>query len=137
VIVECPDKARQPYSFSNLAVMILVFPDQQIGDSAWIVEITSHEPGWDDGHVLAVESRPRANKALMPTASLSSPLHRLIPVTVLSSEVPVSGSICKEGIQVCTPNPPPPADDAPLNLAVLQVVPYCARAEPQHFRRFA
>jgi hypothetical protein len=63
---------RQPHSFFNLAVMSLVLPDQQIRDPARIIETTSHKPSRDDGRLLAVESRPRANKVLMPAAGLLS-----------------------------------------------------------------
>src|SRR5271163_205181 len=123
---------RQPHSLSNLAVVPVVLPDQEIGDFARIVEIASHEPRRDDRYVLAVEPRPRANEVLMPPAGLFSSLHRLIPVTILSSKFPVTGSICKEGVEVCPPKSPPPTDDAPFDLAALQVVPHCARAESQH-----
>jgi hypothetical protein len=130
---------RQPHNFLNFTVMSLVLPYQQIGDSAWIVEIASHKPRRDDGHVLAVEPRPESKEVLMPAASLSSfsLLHRLIPVTILSSKVRVTGRICKEGVKVSTPESPASADDAPFNLAALQVAPHCARAETQHLRRFA
>jgi hypothetical protein len=52
------DKVRQPHSFPDLALVSLVLPDQQIGDSARIVEIASHKPCGDDGHVFTVEPRP-------------------------------------------------------------------------------
>jgi DNA-binding XRE family transcriptional regulator len=66
---------RQSHCFLDFSVPV-TFPDQQIGDFARIVEIASHQPGRDDGHVLAVEPRPRANEALMPVARLFSLLHR-------------------------------------------------------------
>jgi hypothetical protein len=47
---------RQPHSFFDFAVS-LVSPDQQIRDFSWIVEIASHYPCRDNGHLLAVESR--------------------------------------------------------------------------------
>jgi len=52
------DKARHPHRFHDLAVVSVILPGQQIGDSAWIVEIAAHKPRRDDGHVLAVEPRP-------------------------------------------------------------------------------
>jgi hypothetical protein len=54
---------------ADLAVVSLVLPDQQIWDFSRIIETTAHKPGRNDGHVLAVESRPRANEVLMPPAS--------------------------------------------------------------------
>jgi hypothetical protein len=43
----------------------------------------------------------------------------------------------KEGVKVCTPEPPPSADDASLKLATLHVFPHGARAEAQHIGRLA
>jgi len=110
---------RQPHSFHDLAVVSVILPDQQTWDSAWIVEIASHKPGRDERHVLAVEPRPRANEVLMLAAPLFSPLHRLIPVAVLSSEVPLTGRVRKESVKVRTPESPPSADDLPFDLATL------------------
>ena len=64
--------ARQPHNFHDFAVVPFVLPHQQIWDVARIIELASHKPGRDDGHVLAVEPRPRANKVLMPAAGLFS-----------------------------------------------------------------
>jgi hypothetical protein len=94
---------RQAHRLFDLAVA-LIFPDQQIGDSARIVEIASHKPSRDDGQVLAVESRPRADEGLMPATLLSLPVfHRLIPVIILSSKIPLRGCVFKESVNVCTP----------------------------------
>jgi CheY-like chemotaxis protein len=63
--------ARQPHHLHDLAI-VLTFPDQQEGDSGWIVEATSHKPCGDDGHFLTVEPRPEANEVLMPSAGLDT-----------------------------------------------------------------
>jgi hypothetical protein len=68
----------------------------------------------------------------MPSAGLFWLFHRLIPVIVLSSEVPVTGRVRKEGVKVCTPKSPPPADDSAFDLSPADVFAQCARAEPQH-----
>src|SRR2546423_1258515 len=104
--VERINIASQPYSFFDLAAVSFVLPDQQIGDSAGIVEIASHKPCGDDGHVLAVESRPETEEMSVPSAALFSLFHRLIPVTVLSCKVPLRGSIFKESIKVRTSKSP-------------------------------
>jgi len=127
---------HQPHSFFNSAVS-LAFPDQQIGNSARIIETTAHKPGRDDGHRLAVEPRPRSNEVLMPAASLFAPLHRLIPVAVFSSEVPVTGCVRKESVKVRRPKSPPSADDSPVDLAALHVFPQRARTEAQYVCRVA
>jgi hypothetical protein len=36
--------ASQPHNFLDFAAVSIVLPDQQIGDSARIVEIVSHKP---------------------------------------------------------------------------------------------
>lgn len=73
----------------------------------------------------------------MPSTRLFSPFHRLIPVAVLSGKVPATGSICKESVKVCTPESPPSADDAPFNLAALDVFPHGARTETPDIRCLA
>jgi hypothetical protein len=50
-------KVRQPHSLHDLAVEVVTFSNQQIRDSARIVEIGSHNPRGNNGHALAVESR--------------------------------------------------------------------------------
>ena len=67
--------ASQPHSFFDFVAVSLVLPDQQIGDPARIVEIASHKPCGDDGHVFAVESRPKAKEMTMRSAPLFSLLH--------------------------------------------------------------
>jgi hypothetical protein len=124
------NKTRQPHSFFDFAVVSVVPPDQQIGDSARIVEIASHNPGREDGHVLAVEPGPRPNEVLMPSARLFSLLHRLIPLIILSSEVPVTGRVRKESVKVRTPKSPPSADDSPFDLPPADVFAQSAHAEP-------
>jgi hypothetical protein len=69
--------------------------------------------------------------------SLFSLLHRLIPVTILSSKIPVRWRVFKESVKVCTPKSPPSTDDPPFDLATLHVFPHSARAEAQHIRRLA
>jgi hypothetical protein len=83
MIVERPYKARQPYRFHDLAVS-RVLPDQQIRDFSRIIETTAHKPSRDDGHVLAVEPRPETAEMAVSSVPLSSLIHRLIPVTILS-----------------------------------------------------
>jgi len=46
--------------------------------------------------------------------------HHLIPGTAFSYKVPATGSIRKESVKVCTPESPPPTDDATLDLSTLQ-----------------
>jgi len=129
--------ARQPHRFHDPAVVSLIFPDQQIRDSAWIVEIASHKPCGDYGHVFAVEPCPETKKAAIRSAPLFSLLHRLIPVIALSSKVPVTGSIRKESVKVRTPKSPPTTDYAPLDLSTPDIFPHRAGAEAQHFRCIA
>ena len=62
--------ASQPHGLHYPAVVSLIFPDQQIGDSARIVEIASHKPRRDDGHALAVESRPETEEVPVPSVPL-------------------------------------------------------------------
>jgi hypothetical protein len=78
------DAGRHPHSFFNFAVP-LVFPDQQIGDSSWIIETTSHKTSRDDRNALAVDSRPETNEVQMPSAPLFSLLHRRIPSPYFSA----------------------------------------------------
>src|ERR1700688_173110 len=87
--------ALQPYRLFDLAVA-LIFPDQQIGDSARIVEIASHKPSGDHRHVLAVEPRPETEEMAVPSAPLFSLLHRLIPLIILSSKILVTGAFVKK-----------------------------------------
>ena len=81
---------------------------------------------------FAVHSPPE--KAACASISL---LHRLIPIAVLSSKVPLTESVRKERVKVCTPESPPSADDSPLDLAALEIFPHRARAEAQHVGCFA
>jgi len=67
----------QPHGFHDLAVVPIVLADQKVRDSARIVEIASHNPREDDGHVFAVEPHPKAKEMTMRSAPLFSPLHRL------------------------------------------------------------
>jgi hypothetical protein len=73
----------------------------------------------------------------MPSTPLLSLLHRLIPVTILSSEVPATGRVREESVKVCTPESPPSTDDSPFDLAALYVFAHRARAQAQHVRCFA
>jgi hypothetical protein len=130
------DKVQQPHRFHDLAVVSLILPDQQVGNSARIVEIGSHNPCRDYGHVLAVEPRPRANETLMPSASLFALLHRLISLIVVSSKIPVTRRVRKESVKVRTPKSPPSADDSPFDFAALHIFPDGASTEVQHVRCF-
>jgi hypothetical protein len=128
---------RHPHSFFNLAVVYLILPDEQVGDFSRIIETTPHKPGWDDRHALAVESRPRSNEVLMPSARLFPLYHRLIPVIILSIKVPIRGRVFKESVKVFTPKSPAFSDDSAPNFAAFHVFPHCSRAQTQNFRRFA
>jgi hypothetical protein len=136
-IVIITNVARQPHSFHDLAAVSPILPDQQIRNVSWIVETTSHEFRRDDGHVLAVQPRPRANEVLMPSAPLFTLFHRLIPATILSTKVPVTGCVFKESVKVRTLKSPPPADDTAFNLSAMNVFTHGSRAELQYFRRLA
>jgi len=50
----------------------LILANQQIRDSARIIEIATHKPHGDNGYVFAVEPCPEAKEVLMPSASLFS-----------------------------------------------------------------
>jgi len=128
--------ARQPHSFLDLAVS-LVLPDQQVRDSSRIVEIASHKPSRDDGHVLAVESRPETEEIAVPSAPLLPLLHRLIPLIILSGKIPVTWRVRKESIKVRTPESPPFSDDSPFDLSSFDVLPHRARVKPQDFSSLA
>jgi hypothetical protein len=128
IIVERPYKARQPHSLFNPAAVYLVLPDQEIGYSSRIIETTAHKPCRDNGHVLAVESRPETKEMLMPAASLFALLHRLIPVIVLSGKIPLRGCVFKESVKVCTPKSPPFSDDFAPDFAAFDVFPHCSGA---------
>jgi hypothetical protein len=128
---------RQPHRLFNLGVA-LIFPDQQIGDFSRIVEIAPHKPRGDDGHVLAVEPRPGPNEVLMSAPRLSlSLIHRLIPVTIVSWKVPLTGCIFKESVKICTPKSPPFSYDFAPDFTTFYVFPHCSIAQPQHFGRLA
>jgi hypothetical protein len=58
-------------------------------------------------------------------------------VIILSSKTPVTGSVRKESVKVCTPKSPPTTDNAAFDLATLQVFRHSARAEAQDFPCFA
>src|SRR5260370_13562957 len=73
----------------------------------------------------------------VPSTALFSLLHCLIPVIILSSEIPVTGRVRKESVKVCTSKSPPSADDSPLDLAAVHVFAYRARAQAQQVRSFA
>jgi hypothetical protein len=92
-------------------------PDQQIRDSARIVETTAHKPCRYDGHVLAVEPHPEAKEMLLPAAPLFPFLHRLIPVIGLSGKIPLRGCVFKESVKIRTPKSPPFSDDFALDFA--------------------
>jgi hypothetical protein len=136
VVVERPCKARQPHSLHDPTASF-IFPDQQIRDFARIVKIASHQPSRDDWDVLAVEPGSEPEEVLVRSAPLFSLLHRLIPVTVLSSKIPLRGRICKESVKVCTSKSPPSTDNAPLDLFSAYVTAQRARAEAQHIRCLA
>jgi hypothetical protein len=119
--------ARQPHHLHDSAVAF-IFPDQQVRDFSRIVEIVSHNPRRDDGHLLAVFPRPEAKEMAVPSAPLFSPLHRLIPVTVLSGKIPIRGRVFKESVKVCTPKSPPVSDDSARDFATLYIFPYCSCA---------
>jgi hypothetical protein len=110
-----------------------ILPDQQIRNFSRIVEATPHKPGRDDGHVLAVEPCPETEEMAVRPAPLFSLFHRLIPVTVLSSKVPIAGGIFKESVNVRTLKSPTSADDAPLNLSAPDVLTHRARTQTQYF----
>jgi len=52
----------------------------------------------------------------VPSAPLFSLLHRLIPVIILSSKIPVTVRICKESVKVCPSKSLPSADDSAFDL---------------------
>ena len=60
--------------------------------------------------------------------------HHLIPVIILSSKIPLTGRVFKESVKVCTPKSPSSADDAPFDLAALDVFAYRPGIQPEHFR---
>ena len=125
--------ACETHSFLNFTTVPLVLPHQQIRDFSRIVKIASHQPSRDDGHVLAVESRPRANEVLMPPARLFSLLHRLIPVIVLSNKIPLRGCVLKESVKVRTPKFPTFSDDFSPDFTAFYVFPHRSCAQAQHF----
>src|SRR6201989_1528969 len=71
-----------------------------IRDSARIVEITSDDPSWDDGHVFAVEPRPETKDMPFPSVLLLSLLHRLILVTPLSAKSRPQGGFRRESVKL-------------------------------------
>lgn len=73
----------------------------------------------------------------VPTAPLFSLLHRLIPVIILSSKIPVTGRICKESVKVRTPKSPPTTDNAAFYLSTVNVFAYCTCTYTQDFCCFA
>jgi hypothetical protein len=73
--------AGQAHGFFDFATVSLIPPDQQVGDSARILEIASSKPGRDNRDALAVDSRPDTEKVAVPCSPLSSALlHRQTPV---------------------------------------------------------
>jgi len=129
--------ATQPNSFFDFAVMSLVLPDQQIGDSARIVEIASHNPRGDDRHVFAVEPRPVTDEMPVPSVPLISLSHRLIPVTGLSIKIPLGGCAFKESVKVCTPKSPLFSYDFSPEFAAFYVFPHCSCAQTEEFGGFS
>jgi hypothetical protein len=128
--------ARQAHRFFDFAAVFLVLPDQQIGDSARVVEIASHKPSRYDWDVFAVEPRPGTKEVLVPSAGLSSLLsHRLIPVIILSCKVPLRGRVFKESVKVRTPKSPSSTDDTTFDLSAVHIFAHSSRIETQRFRR--
>ena len=67
---------------------------------------------------------------LVPATRLSlSFIHRLIPVIILSSKIPLRGCIFKESIKVCTPKSPSISDDFAPDFVVFYVFPHCSCAQ--------
>src|ERR1700735_5592252 len=73
----------------------------------------------------------------VPCAPLLSPIHRLIPVIVLSSKVPLRGCVFKESVKIRTSKSPPFSDDFSPDFAPLYVFPHRSCAEAKHCCRFA
>ena len=59
----------------------------------------------------------------MPSATLFSLLHHLIPVLVLSLKIPITGSIFKETVKVNPAEPLFSANDSSLDLSAPQICP--------------
>jgi hypothetical protein len=70
---------RQPDNFLD-SVVSPVLPNQQIWNSARIVQIPAHKPSRNDWNVLAVESRPGAKEVLRCDPEL---LRRAFPSRLL------------------------------------------------------
>src|SRR6266851_8892485 len=68
------------------------------------------------------------------SAPLLSPFHRLIPVIVLSSKIPVRWRAFKESVKVRPPESPPLSDDFALDLATFHVSSHRSHSQTQHFR---
>ena len=75
MIVERPYKVCQPQSFHDFAVVYFGLPDQQIGDSARILEKALHHLCGYDRYVLAVQSCLETEKMAAPAVLVLSPLH--------------------------------------------------------------
>lgn len=65
-------EASQPDSLHDLAVVSLIFPNQQIRDSTRVIEVGAYNPSGDGGHLFAVQSRPEAEKATIQSTPLFS-----------------------------------------------------------------
>jgi hypothetical protein len=115
-------------NFFNLAVMAIVLPHQEVRNPSRIFDAASDKPCRNHRHVLAIEPGAETQEILVASSPLFPLIHRLIPVAVLSSKIPLRGCIFKESVKVCTPKLPSSTDNTPLYRSLLNIVPQGASA---------
>lgn len=111
------------------------YQHQQVRRVARISQRPSHSPRRQTRDALAIHAA--ADELLAPAASLFSLFHHLIPVFILSSEIPLTGRVFKESVKVAPSGSPPSADDAPLDLSPANILPHRARRKPQDLSRLS
>jgi hypothetical protein len=120
-----------PQRFSDLVVPIS--PDQQVWDASRVLHHPPNCPTRQTWDALAIHPAPR--ESLVPAPCLMSLFHRLIPVNIVSCEVPTTGSVLKESVKITPSKPIAPSDDAAFDFTVPDVFPDCAGMQPQYFSR--
>jgi hypothetical protein len=58
-------------------------------------------------------------------------------VKILSGKIPATGRIIEESVKVCTPEPPSPTDDSPLDLSPGHVVAHGTGTQTEDFGGFS
>jgi len=98
-------------------------PDQEVGNSARISKTLRHHPRREAGDELAIH--PVAFKA-----STEALVHRLIPVTAFSREIPATRCVFNERVKICASKSPLPTDDATFKFSSLHVFAQRTRTQP-------